>query len=155
MDPYSVIYSATVWILQMFKHKWCRNTQSYSESESEKLSPPPRIYTFFSKTCRSISEKNKQTALRTFDWRKWKWKKENGQKQPGSFEVAITQVCAVCKKIYTFLCMNHANYACLINHALPLTMAKCWQIFWTSMICNIRSIRGLKLEKMAKKLFFA
>ena len=51
-------------------------------------------------------------------------------------------------------CINYANYAYLINHAWPLTMTKCWETFWTIIICNVRSIRAPKLEKMAKNLIF-
>ena len=51
-------------------------------------------------------------------------------------------------------CLNYANYANSINYAWPLTMTKCWETFWTIIICNTRSIRPLKLQKMAKNLIF-
>ena len=41
----------------------------------------------------------------------------------------------------------------LINYAWPVTMAKCWETFSTIIICNIKSIGGPKVEKMAKTCF--
>ena len=51
-------------------------------------------------------------------------------------------------------CIDYANYAYLINYAWAITMAKCWETFFTIIICNMRSIRGPKLQKTAKNLIF-
>ena len=41
----------------------------------------------------------------------------------------------------------------LINYAWPAIMAKCWETFRIIIICNIKSIRGPKLQKMPKTRF--
>ena len=49
----------------------------------------------------------------------------------------------------TLFCTICAHYAYLINYAWTVTIARCWETFRTTIICNIESIEATKVEKKA------
>ena len=48
----------------------------------------------------------------------------------------------------------HIVYAYLFNYAWHVTTATCYETFWTTIICNIESIRVTKLEQIVKNHIF-
>ena len=55
---------------------------------------------------------------------------------------------------WLFGSFKNAFLICLNDPSWPGNVAECWKTFSTIMICNIKSIQQIKLQKMAENLFF-